>query len=48
MSELAAHWRWVALIWLEVALAYGAYGLYLAARARRAGHRPNDPREDER
>ena len=39
MSELAAHWRWVAAIWIEVTLAYGAYSLYLAARTRRAERR---------
>ena len=48
MSELTAHWRWVALIWLEVALAYGAYSLYLGARARRAGRRESGRREGER
>ncbi|MEJ2666173.1 MAG: hypothetical protein P8Z81_03565 [Deinococcales bacterium] len=42
MSDLAQHWRWVGLIWLEVSVAYAAYSLYLAARARRAGRREED------
>jgi len=44
VSDLAAHWRWVALIWIEVVLAYGGYSLYLAARARRAERREDDRR----
>lgn len=43
MSDLAQHWRWVAAGWLEVVLAYAAYGFYLARRARRAAES-----EDER
>ncbi len=42
MSDLAAHWRWVAAGWLEVVLAYGLYALYLGVRARRAGRREDD------
>jgi hypothetical protein len=42
VSDLAQHWRWVGLIWLEVSVAYAAYSLYLAARARRAGRREED------
>ncbi len=43
MSELAQHWRWVAAGWLEVVVAYAAYSLYLARRARRAAEREDEP-----
>ena len=43
MSELAQHWRWVAAGWLEIVVAYAAYGLYLARRARRAAEREDEP-----
>jgi hypothetical protein len=35
MFNAISHWGWVAFAWLELAIAYGGYLLYLNWRAKR-------------
>lgn len=42
MFDAWGHWAWVAAAWLELALAYGGYLIYLRWRARRVRSEEDD------
>lgn len=42
MFDAWTPWTWVAVAWLELAVAYGGYLVYLNRRARRAEREEDD------